>query len=70
MAYWSGLPSLIFGVTSLVSGALALFVPETAHAALPDTVQEAEDLGRRGARRRGSRSTRLTDIPHPTEPSD
>ncbi|XP_072942657.1 solute carrier family 22 member 1-like [Epargyreus clarus] len=47
MAYWSGLPALIFGLTSLLSGALTLFMPETARAQLPDTVREAETIGRR-----------------------
>lgn len=45
MWYWRGLPALLFGVTSLASGALALAMPETAHAVLPDTVRQAEQLG-------------------------
>ena len=47
MTYWTGLPALVFGLASLLSGALALFVPETANAALPDTLQQAEALGKR-----------------------
>ncbi|XP_041984795.1 solute carrier family 22 member 1-like [Aricia agestis] len=43
--YYSGLPSLIFGGCSLLSGALALFMPETANTQLPDTVDEAEMIG-------------------------
>nr|XP_026490940.1 solute carrier family 22 member 3-like [Vanessa tameamea]XP_026490948.1 solute carrier family 22 member 3-like [Vanessa tameamea] len=46
MAYWSGLPALIFGLTSLVSGALTLFMPETARTQLPDTIREAETIGK------------------------
>lgn len=45
MAYWSGLPALIFGVTSLTSGGLTLLMPETARSQLPDTIQEAETIG-------------------------
>ncbi|CAG4989274.1 unnamed protein product [Colias eurytheme] len=45
MAYWSGLPALIFGLSSLLSGALTLFMPETANSQLPDTVLEAEAIG-------------------------
>ncbi|CAH0401084.1 unnamed protein product [Chilo suppressalis] len=46
ISYWSGLPPLIFGVTSLASGALALLLPETARTPLPDTVADAERIGR------------------------
>lgn len=46
ITYWSGLPALIFGVTSLVSGALTVLVPETAGTRLPDTIREAENIGR------------------------
>ncbi|KAI5637920.1 sugar transporter domain-containing protein [Phthorimaea operculella] len=46
ISYWSGLPALLFGLTSLLSGALTLLMPETANCELPDTVQEAENIGR------------------------
>ncbi|XP_028175168.1 solute carrier family 22 member 1-like [Ostrinia furnacalis] len=46
ISYWSGLPSLIFGLTSLLSGALTLLMPETAKTELPDTVEEAEMIGK------------------------
>lgn len=45
MSYWSGLPSLLFGITSLVAGSLTIFMPETANIELPDTVEEAEKIG-------------------------
>ncbi|CAH2041923.1 unnamed protein product, partial [Iphiclides podalirius] len=47
MAYWSGLPAVIFGMTSLASGALTLLMPETASCQLPDTVREAETIGQK-----------------------
>ncbi|CAH2089070.1 unnamed protein product [Euphydryas editha] len=47
MTYWTGLPALIFGVSSLLSGALTLFMPETARTQLPDTIREAETIGKK-----------------------
>ncbi|XP_032519592.2 solute carrier family 22 member 1-like [Danaus plexippus] len=52
MTYWSGLPALLFGLSSLVSGALTIFMPETACTQLPDTVREAEALGRKTNKKR------------------
>ncbi|CAB3251276.1 unnamed protein product [Arctia plantaginis] len=46
MSYWYGLPTFLFGVTSILSGCLTLFMPETANTELPDTVDEAEQIGR------------------------
>ncbi|CAK1550285.1 unnamed protein product [Leptosia nina] len=46
MTYWSGLPAFIFGASSLLSGALTILMPETANTQLPDTVQEAEAIGK------------------------
>ena len=37
-------PLLIFGALSCVAGALALLLPETLHADLPQTLQEGEDF--------------------------
>lgn len=47
LSFWSGLPSLLFGLTSLLCGVLTLFIPETANCELPDTVQEAELIGKK-----------------------
>ncbi|XP_047989893.1 solute carrier family 22 member 3-like isoform X1 [Leguminivora glycinivorella] len=46
MVYWSGLPSMIFGLVSLTAGLLTLLVPDTTEDALPDTVHEAEKIGK------------------------
>lgn len=46
MSYWYGLPTFLFGVTSILSGFLTLLMPETANTELPDTVDEAERIGR------------------------
>ena len=35
-------PIVIFGITALVSGILALFLPETQNRRLPDTIDEGE----------------------------
>ncbi|KAE8607291.1 hypothetical protein XENTR_v10011119 [Xenopus tropicalis] len=40
------LPLLLFGVSSIVSGITALFLPELHNAPLPDTIQEVEDRAR------------------------
>lgn len=45
MHYWPGLPSLVFGGTSLLAGMATFFVPDTADTSLPDTVRQAELLG-------------------------
>ncbi|KAF9799724.1 hypothetical protein SFRURICE_005017 [Spodoptera frugiperda] len=47
MSYWYGLPTLLFGVTSVMAGSLTLLMPETARSELPDTVAEAERIGRK-----------------------
>ncbi|XP_061714598.1 organic cation transporter protein-like [Cydia pomonella] len=43
---WEHLPFLVFGVLALVSGLLVLLAPETLGAPLPDSMEEAEELGK------------------------
>ncbi|CAB3368066.1 Hypothetical predicted protein [Cloeon dipterum] len=45
--YSKFLPLSIFGVMALVAGGLAFLLPETKGRALPETVQDAENLGQR-----------------------
>lgn len=45
MIYMKSLPALLFGSTATISALLILFLPETLNVALPDTVQEAVDIG-------------------------
>ncbi|XP_063826938.1 organic cation transporter protein-like [Ostrinia nubilalis] len=45
--YWQGLPSILFGSMGLLSGVLVLTQPETLGTKMPDTLAEAEALGRR-----------------------
>jgi OCT family organic cation transporter-like MFS transporter 1 len=40
------LPLLLFGIMSMFSGLLALYFPETLNVKLPDTVEEAENIGK------------------------
>ncbi|KAJ0179119.1 hypothetical protein K1T71_004831 [Dendrolimus kikuchii] len=44
--YWSGLPSVIVGGLSLLTGMVIILMPDTAEDALPDTVIEAEAIGK------------------------
>ncbi|KOB66936.1 Organic cation transporter [Operophtera brumata] len=46
MDYWQGLPSVMFGAMGFLSGALVLTQPETLGTKMPDTLEEAEALGR------------------------
>ncbi|KAK4883425.1 hypothetical protein RN001_006744 [Aquatica leii] len=43
--FWKPLPLILFGVMSAISGVLALHFPETSNIKLPDTIQEAEEIG-------------------------
>lgn len=40
-------PVLVYGVVSFLGGALVLTGPETLNTKLPDTIQEAEDIGKK-----------------------
>ena len=39
------LPVILFGVTSIAAGLLALLLPETKGKALPDTIEQGEVFG-------------------------
>lgn len=41
------LPLILFGTMSVTSGLLVLFFPETLNTKLPDTIEEAEVIGRK-----------------------
>ncbi|EDL02055.1 solute carrier family 22 (organic cation transporter), member 1, isoform CRA_d [Mus musculus] len=47
MEVWQALPLILFGVLGLSAGAVTLLLPETKGVALPETIEEAENLGRR-----------------------
>ncbi|XP_073958453.1 solute carrier family 22 member 2-like [Choristoneura fumiferana] len=44
VAYWPGLPIVLYGVTSLVAAIVTLLVPDTTEISLPDTIQQAEAI--------------------------
>ncbi|CAH0719755.1 unnamed protein product, partial [Brenthis ino] len=46
MEYWHGIPSVMFGCMGVLSGLLVLTQPETLGTKMPDTLAEAENLGR------------------------
>ena len=46
MQFWVPLPSLIFGIMGLASGLLTFLLPETLNRKLPETIADAEEIGR------------------------
>ncbi|XP_023944221.2 organic cation transporter protein-like [Bicyclus anynana] len=44
--YWPGLPSFVFGLAALVAGLSTFLMPDIGDDALPDTVRQAEALGK------------------------
>ncbi|XP_038659852.1 solute carrier family 22 member 2-like [Scyliorhinus canicula] len=44
---WIEMPLVVFGVIALIAGALVLFLPETMGMALPETIEDAENIGRK-----------------------
>ncbi|XP_026271624.1 organic cation transporter protein-like [Frankliniella occidentalis] len=59
------LPMLVFGGAAMVSGLLALTFPDMGDEALPDTIAEAEALGRKSMRRRKTSSVAPAPAPAP-----
>ncbi|CAH2262755.1 jg14979 [Pararge aegeria aegeria] len=46
MVYWPGLPSFVFGLAALIAGLSTFLVPDISDDSLPDTVHQAEALGK------------------------
>ncbi|CAF4852347.1 unnamed protein product [Pieris macdunnoughi] len=46
MDYWHGIPSMLFGGMAILSGLLVLTQPETLGTKMPDTLADAEAIGR------------------------
>ncbi|KAB0802197.1 hypothetical protein PPYR_04383 [Photinus pyralis] len=47
--YWEQLPLVLFGSSAVVGSILSLQLPETVGTTLPDTVEEAENIGKLGS---------------------
>lgn len=45
------LPLILYGTMAVSSGLLALLFPETKNTKMPDTVEDAENFGRRPSRK-------------------
>jgi OCT family organic cation transporter-like MFS transporter 4/5 len=45
--YMESLPLLIFGTSAFIGGLITFLLPETFGNRLPDTIEEAENIGRR-----------------------
>ncbi|KAK5650490.1 hypothetical protein RI129_001519 [Pyrocoelia pectoralis] len=43
--YWQHLPLVLFGTTAVIASVLSLLFPETMGVPLPDTIEEAENIG-------------------------
>lgn len=46
--HWHGLPSMLMAVMALLASLVTVFVPDTADDDMPDTVREAEEIGKHG----------------------
>ncbi|XP_039077334.1 solute carrier family 22 member 1-like isoform X1 [Hyaena hyaena] len=46
MEVWQGLPLVLFAILGLVAGGVTLLLPETKGVTLPETIEDAENLGR------------------------
>lgn len=44
---WQGLPLILFAVVGLVAGGVTLLLPETKGVALPETIEDAENIWRK-----------------------
>lgn len=49
--FYNFLPLLVFGAFAFFSGLLAITLPETLGQKLPDTIEEAENIGKQNAKR-------------------
>ncbi|KAI8500763.1 hypothetical protein Bbelb_215810 [Branchiostoma belcheri] len=47
--HWAPMPYVIFGGASIAAGLLALLLPETVGRKLPETIEEAENIGKKDA---------------------
>lgn len=47
MEVWQGLPLMLFAALGLIAGGMALLLPETKGVALPETIEDAENLRRK-----------------------
>lgn len=45
---WKPFPMIVFGVLAFAGGLLSLFLPETLNKALPETIEDGENFGKRG----------------------
>ncbi|XP_046977822.1 organic cation transporter protein-like [Vanessa cardui] len=50
MVYWHGIPSMLFGGMGILAGLLVLTQPETLGTRMPDTLAEAEALGKKDSK--------------------
>jgi len=44
--FWSGIPSVVFGVLATAAGLACLLLPQTLNRSLPDTIEQIEHSNR------------------------
>ncbi|XP_006179096.3 solute carrier family 22 member 1 [Camelus ferus] len=65
MEVWHGLPLALFAVVGLVAGGLTLLLPETKGVALPETIEDVENLRRKAKPKENTIYIQIQTSEHP-----
>ncbi|KAH9508656.1 hypothetical protein Btru_049547 [Bulinus truncatus] len=61
-AFAQGLPMMIFGTISILAGVLSLFLPETLHRTLPESIQDAIDFDKQQKCDRNGKTVSVVEL--------
>lgn len=64
---WKPFPMIVFGVMAFAGGLLSLFLPETLNKTLPETIEDGERFGKRGADVETQSAEELNELNKPQE---
>ncbi|XP_078086718.1 solute carrier family 22 member 2-like isoform X2 [Mustelus asterias] len=67
--FWIEMPLMVFGVIALIAGGLVLLLPETMGVTLPETIEEAENIGQE-KKTAPKTNYELSALHPPVEPSN